>query len=255
MSQVAVDSATLARSWNADRAEEGEMLHAASSSEAPLYLEISQDKRLAPDAGARVRGAISPCPVWKRLIDVIGSLFALIVLAPVLLAIAAYIKCVSRGPILFRHLRYGLDGRPFKVWKFRTIEVNDSLDEHQSHVADLMASNRPLEKRDNTLDVIPGGAFFRNFGIDELPQLINVLMGEMSLVGPRPDVVPFDQYAGWHRRRFDVLPGITGLWQVCGKNQTTFTEMMCLDVAYIRRRSLWLDVRIILLTIPALAWD
>jgi lipopolysaccharide/colanic/teichoic acid biosynthesis glycosyltransferase len=85
--------------------------------------------------------------------------------------------------------------------------------------------------------------------------LINVLLGEMSLVGPRPDVVPFHQYEGWHRRRFDVLPGITGLWQVCGKNQTTFTEMMCLDVAYIRRRSLWLDVRIILMTIPTLAWD
>jgi lipopolysaccharide/colanic/teichoic acid biosynthesis glycosyltransferase len=255
MSQVAVDSATLARSWNSDRAEEGELLHAVSSAEALLNIETTLDKRRTPAASVRAQSAISPCPLWKRLIDVGGSLFALIILAPVLLVIAAYIKCVSSGPVLFRHLRYGLDGRPFKVWKFRTIEVNDTVDEHQSHVADLMASNRPLEKRDHTLDVIPGGAFFRNFGIDELPQLINVLMGEMSLVGPRPDVVPFDQYEGWHRRRFDVLPGITGLWQVCGKNQTTFVEMMCLDATYVRRRSLWLDVRIILMTIPALAWD
>ena len=103
---------------------------------------------------------------------------------------ALFIKCVSRGPVLYRQRRYGLGGRPFEVWKFRTIEVNHELDHHRSHVADLMASDRPLEKRDHDLDIIPGGALLRNFGIDELPQLINVLQGEMSLVGPRPDVVP-----------------------------------------------------------------
>jgi lipopolysaccharide/colanic/teichoic acid biosynthesis glycosyltransferase len=118
-----------------------------------------------------------------------------------------------------------------------------------------MAGNQPLEKLDHQLEIIPGGALLRNFGIDELPQLINVLKGEMSLVGPRPDVVPFEHYERWHRRRFDVLPGITGLWQVCGKNRTTFAQMMRLDAAYVRRRSFWLDVSILLWTIPALAWD
>jgi lipopolysaccharide/colanic/teichoic acid biosynthesis glycosyltransferase len=175
-----------------------------------------------------------------------------VILSPLFICIALFIKCVSPGPVLYRQLRYGLNGRPFKVWKFRTIEVSREPDDHHSHVADLMASNRPLEKRDHKLDVIRAGALFRSLGIDELPQLINVLKGEMSLVGPRPDVVPFHQYEGWHRRRFEVLPGITGLWQVCGKNERTFVEMMCLDVAYVRRRSIWLDVRILLLTLPAL---
>ena len=145
MSQVAVDSATLARPWNPDRTNDDEMLNASSLSDVRLDQEARLEKRTASAAVGRSRGAISPCPLWKRLFDVVGSLIALTVLAPVLLAIAAYIKCVSRGPVLFRHLRYGLDGHPFKVWKFRTIEVNDELDEHQTHVADLMASNRPLE--------------------------------------------------------------------------------------------------------------
>jgi lipopolysaccharide/colanic/teichoic acid biosynthesis glycosyltransferase len=95
----------------------------------------------------------------------------------------------------------------------------------------------------------------RDYGIDELPQLINVLIGEMSLVGPRPDVVPFHRYERWHRRRFDVLPGITGLWQVRGKNRTTFSQMMQLDLTYVRRRSLWLDLSILFWTIPALLSD
>jgi lipopolysaccharide/colanic/teichoic acid biosynthesis glycosyltransferase len=261
MSQVAIESTTLVQSWKSESTKEKDMLlDAASPSETTL--ENERNARQAQPEGCvkqaiplRNRVAVSPCPMWKRSFDVTGSLIALVVLSPLLCAVAVFIKCVSRGPVLYRQQRYGLDGRAFRVWKFRTIQVNNESDQHQSHVADLMASNRPLEKRDHELDVIPGGALFRNFGIDELPQLINVLNGEMSLVGPRPDVVPFHQYCGWHRRRFDVLPGITGLWQVCGKNQTTFAEMMCLDVAYVRRRSLWLDLRIIFLTIPALAWD
>lgn len=187
--------------------------------------------------------------------DVVGAIVLLAVLLPIFLCVAVFIKCVSRGPVLYRQRRYGLGGRPFKVWKFRTIEVNHELSEHRSHVADLMASDRPLEKRDHALDIIRGGKLMRKFGIDELPQLMNVLKGEMSLVGPRPDVVPFDDYASWHRRRFDVLPGITGLWQVSGKNRTTFATMMRLDLAYVRRRSFWLDVTILLLTIPSLVWD
>jgi lipopolysaccharide/colanic/teichoic acid biosynthesis glycosyltransferase len=156
---------------------------------------------------------------------------------------------------MYRQQRYGLGGRAFKVWKFRTVEVSEEPDAHHSHVAELMANNGTLEKRDHQLAIIPGGRLLRQFGIDELPQLINVLAGEMSLVGPRPDVVPSHQYLLRHRRRFDVLPGITGLWQVKGKNARTFSEMMQLDLAYVRRRSLMLDLAILVLTIPAVVCD
>jgi lipopolysaccharide/colanic/teichoic acid biosynthesis glycosyltransferase len=179
----------------------------------------------------------------------------LVVLTPALLSVAVFIRCVSRGPVLYRQRRYGLKGRPFRVWKFRTIEVSQASGQHRSHVTGLMSNNGKLEKRDDQLQIIPGGRLLRKFGVDELPQLINVLWGEMSLVGPRPDVVPFSRYAGRYQRRFDVLPGITGLWQVKGKNRTTFTEMMRLDLAYVRRRSMWLDVSILLMTIPALVSD
>jgi lipopolysaccharide/colanic/teichoic acid biosynthesis glycosyltransferase len=173
----------------------------------------------------------------------------------ILLCIAAYIKSVSRGPVLYRQRRYGLHGRPFKVWKFRTMEVIRGRDRHRSHVTELMRQDRTLEKRDRELPIIPLGQLMRKYGVDELPQLINVWKGEMSLVGPRPDVIPFSRYARLHRRRFEVLPGLTGLWQVNGKNRTTFSTMMRLDLAYVRRRSFWLDVTILLLTIPALAWE
>src|SRR5690349_12680732 len=132
---------------------------------------------------------------------------------------------------------------------FRTVAVSQDLGEHRAHVAELLAGTRKLEKRGQQLSTIRVGGLLRQFGIAELPQLINVLKGEMSLVGPRPDVVPSQQYARRHRRRFEVLPGITGLWQVKGKNTTTFSRMMQLDMAYVRRRSLALDLMILCLTI------
>jgi lipopolysaccharide/colanic/teichoic acid biosynthesis glycosyltransferase len=195
---------------------------------------------------------IRPRPTWKRAMDIFGAIIGLIALSPLLLIVAACIKCVSRGPVFFRQQRYGLAGRPFTMWKFRTIETNQSHeDRQQSHVANLMQNDRPLQKRDLSSCVIPGGALLRRFGIDELPQLFNVLCGEMSLVGPRPDVLPLGSYQVWQRRRFDVEPGITGLWQVSGKNLTTFTKMIRLDIAYVRRRSFWLDVNILMRTITA----
>jgi lipopolysaccharide/colanic/teichoic acid biosynthesis glycosyltransferase len=198
------------------------------------------------------RLGIRPCPRWKRAMDIVGVLAGLVLLAPLLLIVAAYIKCVSRGPVFFRQRRYGLAGRPFVMWKFRTIETSQSHeDQQQSHVADLMQNGQPLEKRDLSSCIIPGGAVLRRFGIDELPQLFNVLRGEMSLVGPRPDVLPLAKYQVWQRRRFDVEPGITGLWQVSGKNLTTFTTMVRLDIAYVRRRSFWLDLIILLRTVSA----
>jgi lipopolysaccharide/colanic/teichoic acid biosynthesis glycosyltransferase len=176
----------------------------------------------------------------------------LLVLLPWLVCAAVFIKCVSRGPVLFRQKRYGLGGRPFHVWKFRTIEVSPDCSTHHTHVTELMNNNGTLHKRDHELAVIPGGQWMRKLGIDELPQLFNVLKGEMSIIGPRPDVVPSHQYARLHQRRFDVLPGITGLWQVSGKNRTTFETMMQLDLAYVRRRSPWFDASIVVRTFPAL---
>jgi lipopolysaccharide/colanic/teichoic acid biosynthesis glycosyltransferase len=210
------------------------------------------DSLLAGDQIGVGRQAICPCPLWKRIVDIVGSATLLIVLSPLLLALAVFIKCVSRGPVLFRQHRYGLGGRPFRVWKFRTIEVSAAKCEHRDHVTDLMHRNGELRKRDHELDVIPGGRLMRKLGIDELPQLINVLKGEMSMIGPRPDVVPPDEYMALHRRRFDVLPGITGLWQVSGKNRTTFEMMMQLDLAYVRRRSPSFDMLIVAKTLPAL---
>jgi lipopolysaccharide/colanic/teichoic acid biosynthesis glycosyltransferase len=118
-----------------------------------------------------------------------------------------------------------------------------------------MASDAPLRKIDGELAIIRGGAMLRKLGLDELPQLINVLKGEMSLVGPRPDVLPMESYQSWQRDRFHVLPGITGLWQVSGKNHTTFSQMIRLDIAYVRQRSPWLDLVILLKTIPAVLWS
>jgi lipopolysaccharide/colanic/teichoic acid biosynthesis glycosyltransferase len=198
---------------------------------------------------------ISPCPAWKRAMDLGGAVVAAIVLLPLFVAIALWIKCVSRGPVLFRQQRYGLDGKPFLLWKFRTIKTNEAPSQHELHVAGLMESDGPLKKIDDELAIIRGGALLRKLGLDELPQLINVLKGEMSLVGPRPDVLPMERYQPWQKDRFHVLPGITGLWQVSGKNHTTFSQMIRLDITYIRQRSVWLDLVILLKTIPALLWS
>lgn len=258
MSQVATDIAALSPKWDAETTVVDHALaETVVSTRSTTYSRVS-DRADAVSTSVSVSDQtpiVAPCPRWKRTIDIVGAASSMLILSPFFLLIATYIKCVSRGPVLFRQTRYGLEGRPFKVWKFRTIEVSHDGDDHHEHVSDLMESDRPLEKRDHMLDVIPGGSWLRDFGIDELPQLINVLKGEMSLVGPRPDVVPADRYERWYQRRFDVLPGITGLWQVRGKNRTTFRQMMCLDVAYVRRRSLLLDVAILIWTIPAVVLD
>jgi lipopolysaccharide/colanic/teichoic acid biosynthesis glycosyltransferase len=221
------------------------------------FAHVRIDSALADDSSLRgpyaIEAAISPCPTWKRAIDIAGASLGLMVLSPLLLIVAAYIKCVSRGPVFFRQRRYGAGGRPFVLWKLRTMHVAAAAERHRSHVSGLMESNGRLAKCDAQFAIIPGGRFLRKLGVDELPQLFNVLKGEMSLVGPRPDVLPIGNYRLWQRRRFDVVPGITGLWQVCGKNDTTFSTMIRLDIVYVRRRSLWLDLLILLRTIPAVA--
>ena len=183
--------------------------------------------------------------------DIVGASLVLVVMAPTLIVVAAIVRCGSRGPIFFRQRRYGLAGHPFLVWKFRTIKTEEAPEQHQSYVIDLMSSDRPIEKRDRGLALIPCGRILRKLGLDEFPQLINVLKGEMSLVGPRPDVVPPEKYQPWQRDRFNVLPGITGLWQVSGRSELSFDEMIDLDLRYIETWSISSDLVILARTVGA----
>jgi len=165
------------------------------------------------------------------------------------------IKCTSPGPVLFRQRRVGQKGREFVCFKFRTMQVNADTSSHRAHTRDLMASQAPMVKLDAHRDprLAPLGAVLRATGLDELPQLLNVLRGEMSIVGPRPCLpYEYELYGDWERRRFDAAPGLTGLWQVSGKNRTTFKQMISLDIEYAERQTLWLDLSIMLKTFPAL---
>jgi len=180
---------------------------------------------------------------------------ALPLLLPLMMLIALIIRMVSAGPVLFKQERIGYLGGRFLCYKFRTMFVNADTGIHQGHLNQLMNSDVPMMKMDSQGDprIIPFGRLLRSSGLDELPQLINVLFGDMSLVGPRPCVsYEYEKYLPWQRERFNTLPGLTGLWQVSGKNRTTFTEMIQLDIQYARSRTLWLDLKIILKTIPAL---
>ena len=192
-------------------------------------------------------------PLWKRAIDISGAIVGLAVLSPVLLLTGVAIRLVSPGRALFRQQRVGYRGNPFTIWKFRTMKADVDGQIHQQYVKNLAKTDGFLDKLPTDGQLIPLGAFLRKLAIDELPQLINVLRGDMSLVGPRPDVAPYEEYDPRHRRRFEVVPGMTGLWQVAGKNGTTFTEMIRLDLEYVTQRSLWLDVKILLTTVPAIA--
>jgi lipopolysaccharide/colanic/teichoic acid biosynthesis glycosyltransferase len=190
-------------------------------------------------------------PRWKRALDVALILLVLPLVAPVVAVIGVVIAIVSPGPILFRQERVGLTGRRFMCLKFRTMFVDAETSTHQGHLKNLMESNAPMLKLDRRGDsrIIPFGFILRSSGLDELPQLINVLMGDMSLVGPRP-CLPYEsaQYQPWQMERFNTLPGLTGLWQVSGKNNTTFNEMMELDIRYAQEKTLWMDMAIILKT-------
>jgi len=165
-------------------------------------------------------------PQWKRWMDVIASALALVVLSPVFLFIALVIKMSSAGPVILRQQRIGLAGKVFTLWKFRTMHLGVDEGIHQDHLSTLIEMDVPMTKLDAHDDprVFPAGRVIRRCYLDELPQLANVLLGDMSLVGPRP-CLPYEaaQLKPWHRARFHALPGMTGLWQVSGKNKTTFT--------------------------------
>ena len=194
-------------------------------------------------------------PVWKRAIDLACCLAALPLLLGCSLMMAIITKLFAPGPLLFRQERVGYMGRRFKIYKFRSMYVNADTKGHQDHFKNLVGTNAPMVKLDSTGDarLIPGARLLRASGLDELPQIINVLRGEMSIVGPRP-CIPSEAelYQPWQRERFTTLPGLTGLWQVSGKNRTTFDEMMHLDIRYARSKSFSLDLKIIVLTPAAL---
>lgn len=197
---------------------------------------------------------ITGTPLYKRLIDIGSSLLGIILLLPGFLIFAAFIKVVSPGPVFFKQQRIGYLGRPFWLWKLRTMKVNADSQVHKRHLKKLIHSSQYMEKLDDDGDprIIFMGGWIRSLGLDELPQLINVLRGEMSLVGPRP-CLPYelDEYQPWQLKRLEAMPGLTGLWQVNGKNKTTFTEMVRFDIRYHQHRGLMLDLKILLKTFPA----
>lgn len=195
-------------------------------------------------------------PQWKRILDVALVLLMLPLVLPVAVFIGVLIALVSPGPVLFRQERVGFKGRQFMCLKFRTMYVHVETASHQGHLKDLINTDAPMVKLDARGDsrIIPFGLFLRSSCLDELPQLINVLRGEMSLVGPRPCLsYEVERYLPWQMERFSTLPGLTGLWQVSGKNRTTFNEMMQLDIKYARKKTLWLDLIIILKTPAVIA--
>jgi exopolysaccharide production protein ExoY len=206
------------------------------------------------------QGSVMQVPHWKRVLDITLIVLSSPIILPVGLLIGLMVKVVSPGPMFFYQDRVGLGGKLFRCMKFRTMRVNADTTVHAAHLADLMTSNQPMTKLDTHDNrVIPFGRVLRALGLDELPQLINVLKGEMSLVGPRPCLpYEYERYLPRHRGRCATLPGLTGLWQVSGKNRTTFEEMIDLDLDYCRKKNLWLDLGIIAMTIPAIfiqVWD
>ncbi len=193
-----------------------------------------------------------PMPKWKRVFDVVVASLLLLLASPLLLATSLYIKAVSSGPVFFRQLRIGHGGKTFTLLKLRTMRVNSDNNVHRSYVQELIRNGEaPAQKLDTRDDprLLPLARFLRAACIDELPQLINVLRGDMSLIGPRP-CVPYEAavFHSWQRRRFTAMPGLTGLWQVSGKNRVSMTEMMRLDLRYIRDISFALDMWILLHT-------
>jgi exopolysaccharide biosynthesis polyprenyl glycosylphosphotransferase len=198
----------------------------------------------------------------KRVFDVLAAAAALVLLSPLWVVMAVLIKLDSKGPVLYRQERVGMDGRIFLFLKFRTMRTGADDREHREYQrryiegrpeTNLGDSLRPVYKLHDDPRVTRTGRWLRRTSLDELPQLLNVLRGDMSLVGPRPPI-PYEveAYALWHRKRLDMKPGMTGLWQVSGRNRLSFDEMVRLDLFYIENWSLWLDLKIVLRTLPVL---
>jgi lipopolysaccharide/colanic/teichoic acid biosynthesis glycosyltransferase len=194
----------------------------------------------------------------KRTLDIMGSFALLLVLLPLLLLIAMLVKVTSRGPIFFRQVRIGVSGKPFTMFKFRTMHVGADHGLHRQFVTEFInggaaastSGDSGLFKIVNDPRVTFVGRLLRKSSLDELPQLWNVLRGDMSLVGPRPPLsYEVEQYKRWHYRRvLEAKPGITGLWQVAGRSRTNFDDMVRLDLQYVQNQSAWTDIKILLAT-------
>jgi exopolysaccharide biosynthesis polyprenyl glycosylphosphotransferase len=186
----------------------------------------------------------------KRTFDLVVSTITLFLLSPVLLAIAVAVKLSSKGPVLYRSVRPGMAGKPFSCFKFRT--MREHAEQIQADLEPLNEQTGALFKIRNDPRLTSVGRFLRRFSLDELPQLVNVIRGEMSLVGPRPlPMRDFERLEEWHKKRYLVLPGITGLWQVSGRSELDFDDLVRLDFLYLERWSVFLDLTILLKTIPA----
>ena len=195
----------------------------------------------------------------KRVMDVIGSGAALLLLSPVFAVIATLVKLSSKGPVFHRQQRLGEFGETFQLLKFRSMRVDSDSRIHQEFMKTVIAGkhdgttpegDKPVYKMTNDPRITPFGRFLRRCSLDEIPQFFNVLKGEMSLVGPRPPLAyEYEEYEIWHRRRvLEAKPGITGLWQVQGRSRVRFDDMVRLDLQYVRTWSLWLDIRILMKT-------
>jgi exopolysaccharide biosynthesis polyprenyl glycosylphosphotransferase len=198
---------------------------------------------------------------FKRAFDLLAASLMLVVVSPVMLVIALAIRKTSPGPVLFAQERLGRDGRPFKFYKFRSMEHNSDDAIHRQFVAMFIGgdedgcaetnSGEQVFKMKGDPRITPIGGLLRKTSLDELPQLFNILKGEMSLVGPRPPIAyEIENYQPWHRERLKAVPGLTGLWQVSGRSSVSFEEMVRLDIRYINNWSPWQDLVILLKTIP-----
>jgi lipopolysaccharide/colanic/teichoic acid biosynthesis glycosyltransferase len=198
---------------------------------------------------ARPRPATS---LARRTLDVSVAGTVLLLMVPVIAFAAIAVRLSSPGPVLFRQRRLGRHMQPFTVLKFRTMRADADSALHRDYVRSLIGTQPPEDAPDNLYKLVIDprvtrvGRFLRSWSLDEVPQLWNVLRGEMSLVGPRPVIeYEVEQYPDWYLRRFAVKPGLTGLWQVSGRNEKTYEEMVRYDIEYAERRSLWLDLRIL----------
>lgn len=201
--------------------------------------------------------------VFKRLLDIVFSFIAIVLTSPLMLVIAAAIKIDSKGPVIFKQKRLGKNGKPFMFYKFRSMYTNADDKIHREYLKNLIKNGKAAENggKEGVYKIVDDpritrvGRFIRKTSLDELPQLFNVLKGDMSLVGPRPGLpYEFEEYEDWHKERIKVLPGITGLWQVSGRNALTFEDMIVLDLYYIENMSPWFDLQIMLKTIPVLVF-
>ncbi len=212
---------------------------------------------------ALVPGMVRPLPIYeapperglylrygKRALDVVGALVGLVLSSPLLLLAAILIKLESRGPVMYKSIRIGRGAKPFVFFKLRSMV--DGADRHRHTLSHLNETDGPVFKMSHDPRVTRVGRLLRVTSVDEIPQLWNVLRGEMSLVGPRPPIAEeVVQYEPWQLRRLDVLPGISCLWQISGRSRIGFQEWMRLDLEYIKHRSFWLDAKILIRTIPA----